>query len=128
MQLACATRDAGVWIGTSPRSRKVREVRQRPAVTYAVEDRAAFAYTAVRGRAELIEDIDLRRARWEPGLRAFFPGGPDGDDFVLLHVVPSTVEVMSFAHGVHPDPYGLRAAAVDVAGGNGPSGERRGQA
>lgn len=120
--------DAGVWIGTSPRSRKVREVQQRPAATYAVEDRASFAYAAVCGRAELVDDLDLRRALWEPGLQAFFPAGPGGDDFVLLHVVPSTVEVMSFAHGVHPDPYGLRAAAVDVAGGDGTFGERRGQA
>jgi hypothetical protein len=41
------------------------------------------------------------------GLEAFFPSGPDGDDFVLIHLVPNMIELIDFAHGVHPDPYGL---------------------
>jgi general stress protein 26 len=106
--------DATVWIGTSPRSRKVSEIRRNGAVTYAVEDREAFAYVALRGSAELVGDDRLRRALWEPGLQAFFPGGPGGDDFILVRITAVHLEVMSFSAGVHPEPYGLRAATVPV--------------
>lgn len=106
--------DATVWLGTSPVSRKISEVREQDDATYAVEDREAFAYAVVRGRADIVEDPTMRRVLWDPGLRAFFPGGPDGNDFVLLRIAPSSLEAMSFADSVHPDPYGLRAAVLTV--------------
>ena len=53
--------DAAIWIGTSPRSRKVSDVLTDPAVAYAVEDRAAFAYASVQGVAQVVDDPDLRR-------------------------------------------------------------------
>ncbi len=106
--------DAAVWIGTSRRSRKVSELLERDAVSYAVEDRNSFSYVAVRGHGEVVEDQHHASALWDPGLAPFFPAGPAGGDFVLVRVAPSSVEVMSFADGVHPDPYGLRAAIADV--------------
>lgn len=102
--------DATVWIGTSPASRKAGQVEARAGASYAVEDRSRFAYAAVRGPAGLVRDAQLCDALWEPGLAAFFPDGPHGGDFALLRVVPTSVEVMSFADGVHPEPYGLRPA------------------
>ncbi len=106
--------DATVWIGTSPRSRKAREIASAPRVAYAVEDRTNFAYATVLAAAVVVTEIHLRRSLWEPGLSAFFPDGPDGDDFVLLRLASVEVEVMSFADGVHPHPYGLKAAVAKV--------------
>ncbi|MDF5758058.1 pyridoxamine 5'-phosphate oxidase family protein [Spongiactinospora sp. TRM90649] len=108
--------DATVWIGTSPRSRKVADIRRRPDVTYAVEDRSAFAYVSLAARAEPVEDLAERVARWSPGHEAFFPGGPSGDDYVLIRLRPVRVEVMDFTNRVHPDPYGLMPASVELGG------------
>ena len=104
--------DAGVWIGTSPRSRKVTQVAARPEVTYAAEDREGVGAVALHARARVVTDERERAARWRDDLSAFFPDGPHGDDFVLLALRPYRIELMNFAHGVHPDPYGLVPAVI----------------
>ncbi len=105
-----------IWIGTSPRSRKAIDVAGSPQVAYAVEDRAAFAYVTFHGAASVVDDLGVRAQRWAEGLEAFFPGGPRGTDFVLLSVLVDRIEIMDFAEGVHPDPYGLVPAVVERAG------------
>jgi general stress protein 26 len=104
--------DATIWIGTSPRSRKAADLVRHADVSYAVEDRGNFAYAAISGTASLIADEDSCSQYWEEGLRAFFPDGPSGQDFVLIRIICARVEVVDFAHGIHPDPYGLVAAVA----------------
>lgn len=110
--------DLGLWIGISPRSRKAAQVAGHPEVTYAVEDRAGVGAVAMQARARLVTGERERVARWQEDLAPFFPAGPRGDDFVLLALRPHRIEVMNFARGVHPEPYGLvpAAAAWDGAG------------
>lgn len=103
---------AMVWIGTSPISRKALQVQASARVSYAVEDRSRFAYAVVRGAADLVDDAQLCDELWDSGLEAFFPDGPHGGDFTLLRVTPCSIELMSFGDGVHPEPYGLRAAVL----------------
>ncbi|HEY3683857.1 MAG TPA: pyridoxamine 5'-phosphate oxidase family protein [Streptosporangiaceae bacterium] len=104
--------DGTVWIGTSPRSRKVAQVGSRPEVTYAAEDRDGVGAVVMQARAEVVDDERERAARWQDDLIAFFPEGPRGGDFVLLRLRPYRIELMSFAHGVHPEPYGLVPAVI----------------
>jgi general stress protein 26 len=108
--------DAAVWIGTSPRSRKAADIARNPRVTYTVEDRTRFAYAALSGTASLAADAETRQAYWQEDLRAFFPGGPDGGDFVVIRVSSARVELMDFAGAVHPDPYGLVPAVAERNG------------
>lgn len=96
-----------IWVGTSPRSRKVAEVRRTGHASYAVEDRAAFASFVLSGPATVVQDEATRAAHWADGFDVFFPDGPLGDDYVLVRLDPDAMEVLDFAHGVHPDPYGL---------------------
>lgn len=109
--------DGAVWIGTSPRSRKAHAVRSDRVATYVVEDRSRFAYACISGAADVVDEIATRKQLWDQGLVAFFPDGPEADDFVLVRVIPRLVEVMSFADGVHPDPYGLVPASAERVGG-----------
>ena len=74
-------KDATIWVGTSPRSRKVTDIAVSPLVCYSVEDRAAFAYLTIVANAAVSDDAAQRRAKWDPGLVAFFPGGPEGGRF-----------------------------------------------
>lgn len=108
---------AGVWVGTSPRSRKHAEIVRRPTASFAVEDRARFAYVTVSGAARIVVDEAERVARWADGLEAFFPAGPTGDDFVLVHLETERIELMDFSKDIAPDPYGLVPAVVELRGG-----------
>jgi general stress protein 26 len=96
-----------IWIGTSPATRKVAEIRRSGWATYAIEDRASFASAAMNGPATVESDIAQRLAHWTEDFRPFFPDGPEGDDFVLIHLTPHEIELIDFANGIHPDPYGL---------------------
>ncbi len=108
--------DATVWFVTSPATRKAQEIAAGDgAAAYAVEERECFAYACVRGRATLIRDPELAGQLWDPGLDAFFPDGPSGQDAVLVRLRARVVEFMSFAAAVHPEPYGLRAATIPIA-------------
>lgn len=75
-----------------------------------------MAYACAVGEVAIIDSAVERERRWEEGLRAFFPAGPGGDDFVLLRLRPEAIEVISFGAGVHPEPYGLVPAVVERVG------------
>jgi general stress protein 26 len=118
VQHLCVEDDATIWVGTSPRSRKVADIAVSALVCYSVEDRAAFAYLTIAANAAVIEDAGQRRAKWDSGLAPFFPGGPEGDDFVLLRLAAMRIELMNFARRVHPDPYGLVPAVIQRRAGS----------
>ncbi|WP_282783390.1 MULTISPECIES: pyridoxamine 5'-phosphate oxidase family protein [unclassified Nocardia] len=113
VQHAGVDADGTIWIGTSPASRKAADIARSPEVTYAVEDRAAYAYACVYATATVVDDLEERKARWVNGFDMFFPDGPEGDDFVLLRLRPTAVEVMDFTREIHPDPYGLVPARAE---------------
>lgn len=108
--------DATIWIGTSPRSRKVQEIEGHAQVSYSVEQRESFAYATVAGPATIVGDVETRAELWEEGLRAFFPAGPEGDDFVVVRFRSQRIEMMDFAGSIHPQPYGLVPAVIERDG------------
>ncbi|MEU4211571.1 pyridoxamine 5'-phosphate oxidase family protein [Streptomyces sp. NPDC026206] len=112
----CVDDDGSVWIGTSPRSRKATDVAQRPRVTYAIEDRGAGAYTVFSGQARIEDGLQERLSHWKDSFAAFFPAGPDGDDYVLLRLRPDRIELMDFSRRVHPEPFGLVPAVIERRG------------
>ncbi|MEU7136266.1 pyridoxamine 5'-phosphate oxidase family protein [Streptomyces sp. NPDC046261] len=109
--------DGSVWIGTSPRSRKAAHVAERPQVTYAIEDRAAGAYVVLCGQAHVEDGLHERLTHWKDAFAAFFPEGPDGDDYVVLRLRPERIELMDFSHRIHPAPFGLVPAVIERRAG-----------
>ena len=104
--------DFGVWFGTSAHSRKTRQIGSGTAASFAVEDRPNFAYVTLKGHASVVSDLSARRERWQEGLAMFFPGGPESDEFTLIHLLTHRIELMSFAAKVYPDPLGLVPALL----------------
>lgn len=102
--------DLTVWFGASPRSRKVRDVTDNPKVLVTYQHDAESAYLSLYGSAVVVDDLAERQRRWMETWSAFFIGGPTGDDYVLLRVTPYRLELMNFAHGVTPPPFGLQYA------------------
>jgi general stress protein 26 len=108
--------DAGIWIATSPRSRKYADIRVDSRVSYAVENRDAGAYVTLYGTAEVVDDLAVRRAQWSERARPYFPHGPEGDDFVLIRLEPVRLELWSLADSVIPEPHGLVPAVLVRSG------------
>ncbi len=118
VQLLSVEDDLTTWFMTSPRSRKASEIRVAGRATLAADDAGTFTAIAAMGSAELVDDPVQLEERWIEELRRFYPDGPTGGDCVLIRVAVDRVEVIDFAGGITPEPFGL-VPAVAVRSGDG---------
>jgi general stress protein 26 len=100
------------WFATSRSSRKVREIRNNPRVcVYYADHTSAKGYVNITGTAEVIDDkellIKMKRDYWEnlPGWQNIF---------VLIKIVPESVEVINYKHGLNNDPVTFRAPSIVI--------------
>jgi general stress protein 26 len=96
-----------IWFGASPSSRKIKDLERGNQVTLAFYDAAETAYLTVGGTATVVDDLDSRRKYWRVFWNDIYPGGPEGDDYVLIKVVPDRLEMMNFTQKTMARPYGL---------------------
>jgi general stress protein 26 len=106
------TEDFIIYMGTSPRSRKVSEIQGNQHVTLSYHSPRENAFVTLIGSATLETDFSLREKYWREEWRIFFPGGADSDDYILIKFVPNRIEVMNLARNISLKPYGLRAATL----------------
>ena len=99
--------DLTMWFGASPDSRKIKDLGLGNQVTLAFYDAAATAYLTVGGTATVVRDLEMRQKYWRVFWNDIYPGGPEGDDYVLLKVVPDRLEMMNFTKKTMSRPYGL---------------------
>lgn len=101
-----------IWFATSRTSRKVREIRNNPKVcVYYANHVAAKGYVNITGTAEVIDDkellIKMKRDYWE--------GIPNWQNiFVLIKIIPKTIEVINYKHGLNNDPGTFRAPSIRI--------------
>lgn len=112
MQTLALGDDMIVWLGTSVKSRKVREIADNNRVTLACVDTTETAYVTLFGNAAIEAGLAERQQFWREDWVTFFPEGPMGEDFVLIKFVPTRIEVMNFARNVAPEPFGLQPAIL----------------
>lgn len=98
------------WFATSRTSRKVREIKNNPRVcVYYADHITAKGYVNITGIAEVIDDkvllIKMKRDYWE--------NIPDWQNiFVLIKIVPKTLEVINYKHGLFNDHETFRAPSI----------------
>lgn len=98
------------WFATSRTSRKVREIKNNPKVcVYYADHLTAKGYVNITGTAEVIDDeellIKMKRDYWEHIT--------DWQSiFVLIKIVPETIEVINYNHGLNNDPVTFRAPSI----------------
>ena len=100
------------WFGTSRYSRKVREIKNNPKVAvYYADHKTAKGYVNISGSAEVIDNKELllkmKRDYWES-----IPNWQD--NFVLIKIVPKTVEVINYRHHLTNDPKTFRAPWINL--------------
>ncbi len=90
------------WFATSRTSRKVREIRNNPRVcVYFADHVAAKGYVNITGTAQVIDNKDLLLKM----KREYWNGIPDWQNkFVLIKIIPKTLEVINYKHGLNNNP------------------------
>jgi general stress protein 26 len=89
-----------VWLGTNPGSRKVAQIRKNPRTTLAHYDKAGPNYVTLTGISRIAESAAERRAHWREAWRDFFPGGPEGRNYVAIEFTPERLELISTTHKI----------------------------
>jgi general stress protein 26 len=97
-----ANDDLITWFATSRQSRKVKEIKANPKVcVYYADHINAKGYVSITGNAEVIDDKELLLKM----KRDYWSGIPDWQNtFVLIKIVPNTLEVVNYKHGLSGDP------------------------
>ncbi|HEY5864239.1 MAG TPA: pyridoxamine 5'-phosphate oxidase family protein [Candidatus Tectomicrobia bacterium] len=108
--------DLTLWLGTSPHSRKVREIQRDARVTLGFAHIPDGAYVTLSGSAMLEADVVQRQRYWRETFAAFWPAGPTDDDYSLIKFVPTRIEIMHIAREVAPAPFGLRPVILHRTG------------
>ena len=80
-----------MYLSTSLASDKVREVRANPAVALYYCDAENFHGVMLSGRAEVLDDPELKLALWSPDWSIYWPGGASDPDYVILRIAASDV-------------------------------------
>jgi len=105
--------DFAFWIGTSPKSRKIAQVKSNSWATLAFCHQGDNANLIVKGSVELVDDVELRAQHWKPHWRLFFPAGPKGGDYILMKLNVTEIEVLDFSQSVVPEPFGLKPVRLE---------------
>jgi len=109
--------DWSVRFMTDRRSRKAEEIERSGRMTLAYQCVTENSYVSLVGRAKIVDDIEVKKAIWNPASYKWHPGGPTDPNVVLIDFVADRIELWSTPHGVVPDPIkGLWAGAVSREG------------
>ncbi len=85
-----------VWLGTSINSRKVKQIKNNPNVVVYYFESEGKSYVSLAGKAELVNDLALKKKYWKKGWDVFYPN-PE-KDYILIKVTPERMEVCSFKY------------------------------
>lgn len=106
--------DLTIWIATNPLTRKVPEIHRDPRVTLLYFSPATSEYVTVLGTAAVDADPLHKAAHWKSEWSALYRDQNRGEDYMLLRVKPSRMEVVSVRRGVNNDPKTWRPVSVEV--------------
>src|SRR5512133_3880779 len=103
--------DLIIWFATSRSSRKASEIKNNPKVSvYFSNHIAVNGYASISGTVVVIDDKELltkmKRDYWET-----IPNWQT--NFVLIKIVPKTLEVINYKHGLTNDPRTFKSPAID---------------
>lgn len=102
--------DFVIWFATSRTSRKAREIKNNPKVcVYFANHLTAKGYVNINGSASVIDDRELlfqmKRDYWN-GIQGW------QDKFVLIKIIPRSIEIINYKHGLNNDPNTFKAPSI----------------
>ena len=106
--------DLTIWIATNPLTRKIQDIRRDPRVTLLYFNQAKAEYVTVIGTAQIETDARLKASHWKTEWAGLYKDDNRGDDYVLLRVRPSRLEVSAVGRGLKNDEKTWRPLIVDL--------------
>lgn len=106
------TDDWRVSFLTIRHSRKVSQFRGSRRMTLLWHDVGRRAYAVLAGGIGVTDQVDAKRAIWQPRHDRLLPDGPGDPDVVLVEVVADRIEVYDPERGVLPPPPYFNAAVL----------------
>jgi len=98
---------------TDRRSRKIAEIERSGRMTMLYQLDRDGAYVTLVGTARINDNVETKRAIWNPASLKWHPGGPDDPNVVLIEFTTDRIELWSSLQGIVPDPrHGLWAAVL----------------
>jgi general stress protein 26 len=84
--------DGNTWFFAFKDSSQVRETQRHSNVnlSYAVPDQVMFI--SLKGRGEIVTDVEKKKELWYDDLGRWFPDGPEDESVVLIKVVGEYLE------------------------------------
>lgn len=104
--------DFTIWIGTNAGTRKVEQVARNPRVSLLYFDAPRQHYVALTGSATVVRDPAEKARRFKPEWKAFYKDGSAGEDYLLIRIVPSRLEIVAESLGMKSDPITWRPVSV----------------
>lgn len=92
-------KDLNIKIGTDKNSRKVSHIEKNPDVHICFYNQSVegeIEYVQIQGRAEVSEDLELKKSIWNP-MGYLYGTGPDDPNSVVITVKPSRAELWNIA-------------------------------
>lgn len=84
--------ERAIWFVTDRRGAKDDEIARDAEVCLAFVDHSDHFHLSVSGRAAVVTDHAKMKEIWTPHMEAFFPGGPEDPNAILLKVEPDAAE------------------------------------
>jgi general stress protein 26 len=106
--------DLTIWIATNPLTRKIEDIRRDPRVALLYFNQAKSEYVSVLGTAHIETDRRIKASLWKPEWSGLYKDDNRGDDFVLVRVQPTRLEVSSVERGLKNDEKTWRPLIVDL--------------
>ncbi len=78
--------DGVIWFFSANNTEKVEAIRTSQRVNLAYVDHSAHRYVSVSGYCELVRDHAKAKELWNPDYHAWFPGGLNDPNLILLKV------------------------------------------
>ena len=96
-----------IWLGTNPRSRKIKQIKNNSNVMVYYYDTKGLSYVSVAGQARIVDDPEKRAHYWKKSWTRYYPD-PE-KDYVLIKVTPDRMEICSFKYKLFWDSSGKPA-------------------
>lgn len=96
--------DMTIWAATNSLTRKVGEIKKDPRVTLVYFDSAKMAYVTLLGTAALVSNAGEKAKHWKDEWAKIYKDGSRSDEYLLIRIKPTRLEISSAAHGLNNDP------------------------
>ncbi len=90
----------------------VQGLKTRPAVNVGVADPHEDFYVSIEGQAVISKDRTLIKELWSPLAKAWFPGGVDDEDLVLIKVMASQAQYWNVSESEMVQFFKMAKAAI----------------